>query len=168
MLHRSVRTPPVAPRSVARGVLIVAWTALAGWSLAGCGGDDAGGDAGGEPVPVGRTIASAITGAPDVLPTMANRELPFRYPAELYGRRVQGNVTLRLYLDSTGTVIADSTRVEEGSGHAELDSAAINGSRDLRFNPARRRGSAIAVSLLYPVYFRHPEAAPLPGDSILQ
>lgn len=134
-----------------------------------CGDGDRGGAAGtADTIPVSRTIASAITGAPDELPTMANREPPFRYPAELYGRRVQGNVTLRLFLDSTGTVVADSTRVEEGSGHAELDSAAVKGSRGLRFNPARRRGSAIAVSLLYPVYFRHPEAQPLPGDTILR
>ena len=25
----------------------------------------------------------------------------------------------------------------------------------------------MAVSVLFPVYFRHPEASPLPGDSIL-
>lgn len=154
----------MAQRPVVRGTLAVAWIVLGAWTFASCSGDD--GD--GAPGAVSKTIASAITGAPDVLPTMANRELPFRYPAELYGRRVQGNVTLRLYLDSTGTVIADSTRLEEGSGHAELDSAAVKGSRDLRFNPARRRGEAIAVSLLYPVYFRHPEAEPLPGDSVLR
>jgi hypothetical protein len=26
----------------------------------------------------------------------------------------------------------------------------------------------MAVPILFPVYFRHPDAAPLPGDSVLQ
>jgi hypothetical protein len=29
------------------------------------------------------------------------------------------------------------------------------------------RGEPMAVSVLFPVYFRHPEANPLPGDTIL-
>lgn len=127
-----------------------------------------GGDGQREPSSTRKAITTAITGAPDELPSLTNREPPFRYPPELYARRVQGNVTLRLFVDSTGGLVADSTRVEESSGHAALDSAAVKGSHDLRFNPARRRGSAIAVSLLYPVYFRHPEAGPMPGDSILR
>ena len=39
---------------------------------------------------------------PDVMPVMLNRELPFRYPPALYARRVQGNVTLHIHIDSTG------------------------------------------------------------------
>lgn len=164
MLLRPIRNSPVAPRAVARAVLIVAWAALAPLAFVACSDDDAPG----EESPVRRTIAGAITGAPDQLPVMENRQPPFRYPAELYSRRVQGNVTLRLFVDSTGAVVPDSTSVEEGSGHDALDSAAVLGSRELRFTPARRRGDAIAVSLLYPVYFRHPEAEPLPGDTILR
>lgn len=169
MQRPSLRDSPAAPPQKVRILLLVVTGLLLVLFAVSCGGSDSDGAGGtADTIPVSRTIASAITGAPDMLPTMANRELPFRYPAELYGRRVQGNVTLRLYLDSTGTVVPDSTRVEEGSGHAELDSAAVRGSRDLRFNPARRRGDPIAVSLLYPVYFRHPEAPPLPGDTALR
>ncbi len=164
MLLRPVRTPPVAPRPIIRRLLVAAVALIGMGNAVNCRGDNPGG----EKSDVRSTIASAITGAPDVLPAMANRQPPFRYPAELYSKRVQGNVTLRLFVDSTGTVLADSTRVEEGSGHDALDSAAVKGSRDLRFTPARRRGEAIAVSLLYPVYFRHPEAEPLPGDTVLK
>lgn len=105
---------------------------------------------------------------PEVLPQMINRELPFRYPPALYSRKVQGNVTLRIFIDAQGRVAEDSTRVVETSSYAALDSAAVKGSRELRFVPARRRGDAIPVSILFPVYFRHPDAPALPGDTILR
>ena len=98
---------------------------------------------------------------------MINAELPFRYPPALYARRVQGNVMLRLFVDRDGRILPESTRVEESSGYPPLDSAAVIGSQDLYFIPAKLRGEPLAVSVLFPVYFRHPEAAPLPGDTIL-
>jgi TonB family protein len=105
---------------------------------------------------------------PDEMPALVNAELPFRYPAELYARKVQGNVTLKLFIDRDGRVVADSTRVDEASGFAALDSAALKGAPELHFVPAKLHGDAIPVSLLFPVYFRHPEARPLPGDSVLR
>lgn len=104
---------------------------------------------------------------PDEPPVMVNRELPFRYPAPLYARKVQANVMLRLFIDRDGRVFPDSTRVEESSGHTALDSAAVKGSQELHFIPAKKHGEPMAVSVLFPVYFRHPEAAPLPGDTVL-
>jgi protein TonB len=104
---------------------------------------------------------------PDEAPVLVNKTLPFRYPAPLYARKVQGNVTLRLFIDSDGRVRADSTRVEESSGIGSLDSAAMLGSEDLRFVPAKLHGEPMGVIVLFPVYFRHPEAVPLPGDTIL-
>jgi TonB family protein len=109
----------------------------------------------------------ASTSMPDEVPKMINTELPFRYPAALYARRVQGNVTLRLHVDRDGQVRADSTRIEESSGYPALDSAAILGSQALRFVPAKLHGEPMAVTILFPVYFRHPDAHPLPGDTIL-
>ena len=104
---------------------------------------------------------------PDEPPVMVNRELPFRYPAALYARKVQANVVLRLFIDRDGRVFPDSTRVEESSGFSSLDSAAVKGSQELHFVPAKLHGETMAVSVLFPVYFRHPEAAPLPGDTVL-
>lgn len=105
---------------------------------------------------------------PDIAPVMLNNELPFRYPPALYAQRVQGNVTLRIYINGDGEIVADSTRVAETSGFNALDSAAMKGSRELRFEPAKTQGQPVPVSILLPVYFRHPDAPPLAGDSIIQ
>jgi len=104
---------------------------------------------------------------PDEPPVMVNKDLPFRYPAQLYERRIQANVMLRLFIDRDGRVLADSTRVEESSGYGSLDSAAVKGSQELYFIPAKLHGEPLAVAVLFPVYFRHPEAPPLPGDTVL-
>ena len=104
---------------------------------------------------------------PDEIPRMLNTELPFRYPAALYARKVQGNVTLRLRIDRDGQVSPDSTRIEESSGYAALDSAAVKGSQELHFIPAKLHGEPMPVTILFPVYFRHPDAHALPGDTIL-
>lgn len=104
---------------------------------------------------------------PDEVPKVLNTDLPFRYPAALYARRVQGNVTLRLFVDRDGQVRTDSTRIEESSGYAALDSAAVKGAQELRFVPAKLRGEPLVATVLFPVYFRHPEAPALPGDTIL-
>jgi len=128
-------------------------------ALCGCG-DGSGGQ---------RGSAGIFSGSdrPDEPPVVVNHNLPFRYPAALYARKVQGNVTLHLYVDVDGRVRADSTRVEESSGFPPLDSAAVVGSQELQFIPAKLHGEPMGIAVLFPVYFRHPEAAPLPGDTIL-
>jgi TonB family protein len=123
--------------------------------ISGCGGDD-GQD--GKFTEVGPR--------PDVLPVMLNKELPFRYPPSLYSKKVQANVTLRVFIDQEGQLVSESTHVAESSGYPPMDSAAVKGSSELRFIPAKTRGQAVPVSILFPVYFRHPEASPLPGDTI--
>ena len=104
---------------------------------------------------------------PDIAPVMLNKELPFRYPPALYAQKVQGNVTLRIFIDREGSIVADSTRIAETSGFTALDSAAMKGSRELKFEPAKTLGQAVPVSILLPVFFRHPDAPPLAGDSII-
>jgi len=104
---------------------------------------------------------------PDLAPVMLNKELPFRYPPALYAQKVQGNVTLRIFIDSNGAIVAESTRIAETSGFTALDSAAMKGSRDLKFEPAKTMGQPVPVSILLPVYFRHPDAPPLAGDSVI-
>jgi TonB family protein len=111
---------------------------------------------------------SGVGARPDILPVMLNKDLPFRYPPALYAKKVQANVTLRVFIDKEGLVVGESTHVAESSGIPSLDSAAVKGSSELRFIPAKTRGEAVPVSILFPVYFRHPEAPPLPGDTILK
>ena len=117
-----------------------------------------------------RSVFPLRTGGPrpDELPAMLNREPPFRYPAALYAQKVQGNTTLRIFIDTLGSVHPESTLVAESSGYSALDSAAVAGVRELRFTPAKLHGAAMAVPILFPVYFRHPEAQPLPGDTVLR
>jgi TonB family protein len=101
-----------------------------------------------------------IASSPDSLPLMLNPEPPFRYPADLYARHVQGNVTLHLHVDSLGAVRPESTRIVTRSGYPGLDSAALAGTRALHFRPAMSNGEPLGISILFPVYFRHPGAAP--------
>jgi len=117
-----------------------------------------------------RSVFPLRTGGPrpDELPAMLNPEPPFRYPADLYAQKVQGNTTLRIFIDTLGSVHPESTLVAVSSGYPALDSAAVAGVRELRFTPAKLHGEAMAVPILFPVYFRHPEAQPLPGDTVLQ
>ena len=105
---------------------------------------------------------------PDEKPVMVNRDLPFHYPGALYARRLQGNVTLRLYIDANGLTVPESTRVEESRGHPAFDSAAVLGAAGLRFIPAKLHGEPMGLTILFPVYFRHPEAPPRPEDSSLK
>lgn len=105
---------------------------------------------------------------PDEAPKMLNKELPFHYPPVLFAKKVQGNVTLRLYIDRDGHVRPDSTQIVESSGYAAFDSAAIRGSQELQFVPAKTKGEPQPVTILFPVYFRFPGAPPLPGDTVLK
>ncbi|HEY7878142.1 MAG TPA: energy transducer TonB [Gemmatimonadaceae bacterium] len=104
---------------------------------------------------------------PDTMPAMLNSSPPFRYPPSLYAEQVQGNVTLRIRIDTTGKITPESTMVVESSGYPALDSAALIGSHQLRFSPAKLHGQPMSISILLPVFFRHPGSPPLPGDSIL-
>ena len=105
---------------------------------------------------------------PDSAPEMLNEVPPFRDPSSLYDRKVQGNVLLRLYIDSTGRVWPESTLVNESSGYPELDSAAVRGSGALHFKPAMKGGVPMTVRVAFPVFFRHPDAQALPGDTVLK
>lgn len=105
---------------------------------------------------------------PDSNPVMLNKDMPFRYPPALYAEKVQGNVILRLFVDRDGGIVNDSTRVVESSRIPTLDSAAIKGSRELKFVPAKLHGTPVPVSILFPVYFRHPEAPPPASDTMLK
>lgn len=87
-------------------------------------------------------------------PVAINPDVPIAYPPGLFERKVEGDVTLRLFVDSTGKLIPESTRVAEASGYPALDSAALAGAVALRFAPAKRHGVPVATAFLQPVEFR--------------
>lgn len=96
----------------------------------------------------------------DSLPQVKAEPLPFRYPLELYEKGVEGDVTLRLRIDTAGGVVAESVSVAETSGNAKLDAAALEGAPALLFRPAKLGGRAVPLTVLFPVRFRVP-----PGGS---
>lgn len=105
---------------------------------------------------------------PDSLPILLNKESPFRYPDALFSSKVQGNVMLRIYIDSTGTVWPESTLVLQSSGHPEFDSAASRGAPRLHFLPAKLKNTPVGVAIKLPVFFREPGGPAVPGDSVLK
>jgi protein TonB len=56
------------------------------------------------------------------------------YPAEAIARGLEGEVQVLLVIDENGQVVA--TRLEQGSGHAILDEAALRAARSLKSLPA--------------------------------
>lgn len=89
-------------------------------------------------------------------PALLTRDPPFVYPPALYAARVEGDVGLRLFVDSLGLVVPESTSVAEPSGRAEFDSAAVVGAPYLEFQPARDGGARVGRTVLLPVKFRVP------------
>jgi len=119
------------------------------------------GPAGCRQAPPAEQSGSGAPGVPpDQEPPVAlNGDSPIQYPPRLYDQKVEGDVILRLFVDSTGRLLPESSRVADPSGYPALDSAALMGARKLRFAPARRHGLAIATAFLQPVEFRHPQAS---------
>ncbi len=87
---------------------------------------------------------------------------PFQYPEELWDAQVEGETLLRLYITERGAV--DSMRVERTSGYEAFDSAALAGSRSLRFEPARRGDEPVGAWFILPVKFDSGAAADSAGD----
>lgn len=98
-------------------------------------------------------------------PVALNPDAPIAYPAALFEQNIEGEVVLRLFADSTGRLIPESTRVVESSNYPALDSAALAGSAKLRFAPAKRHGVPVATAFLQPVDFQHPGSSG-PGTSL--
>jgi periplasmic protein TonB len=108
----------------------------------------------------GTTVAS--TDPADQPPVAVNPVSPVEYPTALREQGIEGRVLLRLYADSQGTLVAESTKVAESSGYPALDSAAMAGAPKLRFSPARRNGRPVAGAFLQPVHFRNPRTRSTP------
>lgn len=82
----------------------------------------------------------ATDSAPEVTipPSIRNREAALEaintaYPADLRLTNVGGQVQLSMLVDTAGLVVA--SRVRQGSGNAELDSAAVQAAASFRFSP---------------------------------
>jgi protein TonB len=101
---------------------------------------------------------ASVESTADEAPVALNAVSPVQYPRALLEQGIEGRVLLRLYVDSAGRLLPDSTRIAESSGYPALDSAALSGAPALRFSPALRRGRPVAAPFLQPVQFRNPNA----------
>ncbi len=118
--------------------------------LAGCTSHDDG------TVALGSEQPTATDEPVDLPPVAINPVSPMIYPQALLEQGIEGRVLLRLYVDSQGRLVGDSTRIAESSGYPALDSAAVQGAPSLRFSPALRRGRPVSAPFLQPVHFRNP------------
>lgn len=75
----------------------------------------------------------------------------FQYPEELWDAGVEDTTVLRILIGTEGTV--DSARVEKASRYPAFDSAAVAGTREMRFEPAKRDGVPVSKWVLLPVEF---------------
>lgn len=108
---------------------------------------------------VDRSAPSPVSPAEEP-PVAINPVSPVRYPPALLEQGIEGQVLLRLYVDSAGRLIPDSTRIEESSGYPALDSAALAGSPELQFSPALHQGRPIAAPFIQPIQFRGSRTRP--------
>ena len=132
----------------------LAWVALA--LALGCGRKDDGS------FRLSTSAPAAAKSDADQPPVAINPVSPVDYPVPLLEQGIEGRVLLRLYADSQGTLVHDSTRVAESSGYPALDSAAVSGAAGLRFSPARRDGRPVAGVFLQPIQFRNPRTQSAP------
>jgi protein TonB len=102
---------------------------------------------------------SAQAGRKDEPPVAVNPDIPVEYPTALYQQGIEGRVLLKLWVDSTGKLDEDSTKVAESSGYPAFDSSAVAAANYLRFAPGRRNGVALGMSFTQPIVFRHPQRA---------
>lgn len=74
------------------------------------------------------------------------------YPAAARRRGWEGTVRLEILTDASGAV--ESVSVEESSGHAVLDDAAVEAARTWTFKPLVKDGQALPGRVRIPVVFR--------------
>jgi protein TonB len=97
---------------------------------------------------------------PDEAPrAVAGGDSLIQYPPRLFDQGVEGDVIVRVFVDSTGRLRPESSRVAVSSGSRTLDSAALKGVERLRYTPAQRGGASVAATFLQPVEFRRPDAS---------
>ena len=102
-------------------------------------------------------VAGATLACEEPVPITPPKQMPgspFHYPEELWDAGVEGETVLRLWVNPEGGV--DTVRVERTSEYAAFDSSAVNGARDLQFEPARQGEEAVGAWVLLPVQFDLP------------
>jgi len=89
-------------------------------------------------------------------PTMTNvsevqAALESEYPRELRDAGIGGSVNVWFYIGTDG--IVQNVQIQESSGYSELDQAALNVARVIRFTPAENMGRKVPVWIAMPITF---------------
>ena len=74
------------------------------------------------------------------------------YPAALREARVEGKVIIWAYVDIEGRV--GTARVQQSSGFAAMDRAALDVAREMRFSPALNRDKKTPVWVQQSIVFQ--------------
>lgn len=108
--------------------------------------------------PTTTEIQEAPTFTPfTVAPTIRNREevvaaMEREYPPLLRDAGIGGTVRIYFLIDETGQVT--KTLLDQGSGHAALDQAALRVASVYRFEPALNRDERVPVWVSFPITFQ--------------
>lgn len=126
------------PLSIRRWMLFPAVSALAiGLMLAGCSSEQAD-----QPTPVAPTQPMAVETPPP------------EYPEELACAGIEGEVGVLLTIGVDG--IPKNVKVEDTSGHPQLDAAAVDAVKGWKFQAGTSRGQPAESPLRVPVKFTAP------------
>ncbi len=116
-----------------------------------------------DPVPeeVTPVRADQLRAGPDftpytVAPDITNRaevvaELERAYPEELREEGIGGTANIWFFINDEGVV--EDLRVQRSSGHPDLDGAALQVARAIRFTPALNRDEPVPVWVAFPITF---------------
>ena len=110
------------------------------------------------PAPEGRQLSEAPTFTPyTVAPSITNRQDVVRamedaYPPLLRDAGIGGTVRVYFFIEADGSV--GSVQIDESSGHAPLDEAALAVASVYRFSPAMNREEAVPVWVSFPITFQ--------------
>jgi TonB family protein len=112
--------------------------------------------------------ACAQTDEPMVRPATLPGQSPVRYPVGLWDAEVNGETMLMVRVTEHGDV--DSAYVLQSSGHADFDTAAVRGARQLRFSPGLRGQRPVPMWTRLPIRFQRDsigavEPEPVAPDS---
>jgi protein TonB len=93
------------------------------------------------------TVAPNLTNESEV-----QRALEREYPPLLRDAGIGGRVLVYFFIDETGKVI--DTRINQSSGHSQLDDAALAVADVMRFTPAMNRDKKVPVWISLPITFQ--------------
>lgn len=85
-------------------------------------------------------------------------ESPVEYPLTLWDQGIEGSTLVRVLVNEGGGV--DSVVVVETSGHAAFDLAAVEGAKEMSFEPATKGGEPLRVWARVPVHFSKKPGPP--------